>query len=111
MNKIAGQLNAIDSFMGTVMKDLNKLRASKPMGYETSLDINGYEFDCIVDFEITPACEGGRGDFGMKTEPDEPASIYLGDVYIFDRRWQLIDIPKKAMTEILEEILCHELER
>ncbi len=108
MNKIKGQLKAIDKMMGDVIGDLNKVINRKPDGFETTIDINGYEFDCIVDYEITPACGGGRGDFGMKTEPDEPASIALDSVWILDGKWTLTDIPVLAMTDILDEIMEHE---
>ncbi len=108
MSKIKGQLKAIDKMMGDVIGDLNKVINRKPGGFETTIDINGYEFDCIVDYEITPACAGGRGDFGMKTEPDEPASISLSNVWILDGKWNLVDIPELAMTDILEEIMEHE---
>ena len=84
-------------------------KQQKPAGYETTIDINGYEFDCIVDYEIEPACKGGRGDFGMQTEPDTPAQCNMGQVWLFDGSWQIVDIPEKAMTDVLAEILEHEL--
>lgn len=101
MNKLQQATNTIDV--------LTAEKAKKPSGYETTIDINGYEFDCIVDYEIEPACKGGRGDFGMQTEPDEPASINMGEVYIFDSKWTMIEMPELAMKDILNEILDHEL--
>ena len=90
---------------------LNKLttKQEKPSGYETTIDINGYEFDCIVDYEIEPACKGGRGDFGMQTESDSPATINMGQIWIFDNKWQISEIPEQAMKDVLDEILEHEL--
>lgn len=109
MNKIEGQMKAIDKLYDDVMGSLNNIFRQKPAGYETTIEINGYEFPCIVDFEFIPACRGSRDDYGMQVEPDEPASVEMGEVWIFDEIWQIVDIPEKAMKDVLDEILEHEL--
>lgn len=101
MNRLQQAKNVID--VATAEK------AKKPSGYETTIDINGYEFDCIIDYEIEPACRGARGDFGMQMEPDIQAQISMGEVYIFDSKWTMIEMPESAMKDILGEILEHEL--
>jgi len=101
MNNLQHSQNVID----TVTAE----KAKKPSGYETTIDINGYDFDCIVDYEIEPACRGARGDFGMQMEPDTTAQINMGEVYIFDSKWTMIEMPELAMKDILNEILDHEL--
>lgn len=106
LDKVMGGVDVIDVITNIV--EGAKRKAAKPSGYETTIDINGYEFDCIVDYEIEPACKGGRGDFGMKTEPDEPASITMGQVWIFDGNWNILDVPEQAMKDVLDEILEHE---
>ena len=100
-------LQGLSNLMGDAIKDLEKITIKAPDGYATSIEINGYEFDCIIDYTFVPLCRGGRGDFGVQTEPDDPAHIEMDAVYIKDGTWQLIDIPEIAFTEILEEILEH----
>ena len=111
MNKLTQQMHTIDLLMGDAMKGLDKvkLKQQAPAGYSTTIDINGYEFDCIVDYEIEPACKGSRDEYGQQMEPDEPAVINMGLVWIFDGIWTITDIPEEAMTDVLAEILEHEL--
>lgn len=103
MNQLHQSMDIIDVITNVV--DNAKKKAQTPNGYTTTIEINGYEFDAIVGYEIEPACKGGTGDYGMKTEPDSPAVINMGEVYIFDGKWMMIDVPEKAMTNILDEIL------
>lgn len=106
--KRKNQMKAIIKTMDSAIESLENAKKAKPSGYETTIEINGYEFDCIVDYEIEPECKGGRGDFGMKVEPDEPASITMGQVWIFDGNWNILDVPEQAMKDVLDEILEHE---
>jgi len=99
----------LSNLMGNAIADLDKLTIKAPNGYKTTIEINGYELDCIVDYTFIPLCRGGRGDYGQKTEPDEPAHIEMDAVYIKDGAWNLVDIPESAMTNILDEILECEL--
>jgi len=107
--KRKSQMKAVIDVMDSAIESLNLVKTAKPSGYETEIEINGYPFEAIVDYEITPACKGGTGDFGMKTEPDESASISMGAVYIKDGTWNLVDIPESAMKGVLDEILEHEV--
>lgn len=101
MDQLSQSMNTIDA--------IAKLKAQTPSGYRATININGYEFDAIVDYEIDPACKGGTGDFGMKTEPDSPATISIGEVYIFDGKWVMIEVPESSMADILAEILEEEV--
>lgn len=103
LDKAIGGMDVIDVITNIV--DSAKRKAATPAGYVTTIDINGYEFDCIVDYELIPACRGGRGDYGQQTEPDEQADIEMGQVWIFTDKWEIVDIPETAMTGTLEEIL------
>lgn len=98
-------LEGLANLMGDTIKNLEAITIKAPNGYRTKIDINGYEFDCIVDYEIEPACKGGIVD-GMQTEPDTEASISMGDVFILDGIWAIIDIPKSAMKDVLDEIMA-----
>lgn len=106
VNPLELQMRQIDKFMGDVMGDLSKLSIkAKPHGYETVIEINGYEFDCIVDYEIEKGCKGSRNEYGVPMEPDTQTVVNMGEVWIFDGSWQIVDIPEQAMTDTLAEIL------
>ncbi len=83
-----------------------KARRATPTGYSTNININGYEFDCIVDYEYIKGCKGSTEN-GVPMEPDEQPYIEMGQVYIFEERWELVDIPESAMKDTLDEILEH----
>jgi len=100
---------SIVDLMDESIEMLKAITIRAPNGYKTTIEITGYEFDCIVDYTFTPLCRGGKGDFGQQTEPDEPAHIEMDAVYIKDGTWNLVDIPESAMKDVLDEILEHEL--
>ena len=103
LDKAIGGIDVIDVITNIV--EGAKRKAAKPSGYETTIDINNYEFDCIVDYTFIPACRGSRNEYGVPVEPDEPAGIEMGQVWIFDGQWNIVDIPEEAMTDTLNEIL------
>ena len=110
MNSIKQQMKMIDKFMGDVMGDLEKLTIKTPNGYLTTLNINGYEVQAVINYEFIPACRGARGDYGMQMEPDEPAHIEFSSCQIKDGNgWYFVDLPEIVYTDILAEILEHEL--
>lgn len=102
------ELQNINKIVKTFDLAIEKLTAKRatPTGYSTTININGYEFDCIVDYEYIRGCKGSTEN-GVPIEPDEQYCIEMGQVYIFDGRWELVDIPEKAMKDTLDEILEH----
>jgi hypothetical protein len=103
MDKIQQSINMADDMFNILTVGTKKQQ--KPHGYETVITINGYEFECIVDCEFSPK-EYGIRENGVPMEPDQPAYIEMGEVWIFDGSWQIVDIPEQAMTDTLDEILA-----
>ena len=103
LDKAIGGVDVIDVITNIV--EGAKRKAAKPSGYETTIEINGYEFDCIVDYEYIKGCRGSRNEYGVPVEPDEQPYIEMGQVWIFDGQWNIVDIPEQAMTDTLNEIL------
>ena len=103
LDKIIGGVDVIDVITNIV--EGVKRKAATPAGYATTIEINGYEFDCIVDYEYIRGSKGSRNEYGVPMEPDEQPYIEMGEVWIFDGQWNIVDIPEKAMKDTLDEIL------
>lgn len=74
--------------------------------YETTIDINGYEFPIRIEYNFIRAERGARGDYGVQMEPDYPAHIEVESVQIqYDKSWYDIDLPEIALTDTIKEIL------
>ena len=104
LDKAIGGVDVIDVITNIV--EGAKRKAAKPSGYETTIKINGYEYDCIVDYEYIKGCRGSRNEYGVPMEPDEQPHIEMGEVWLFDGQWNIVDIPEQAMTDTLNEILA-----
>ena len=103
LDKAIGGVDVIDVITSIV--EGVKRKAAKPSGYETTIEINGYEYDCIVDYEIEKGCKGSRNEYGAPVEPDTHTVVNMGEVWLFDGQWNIVDIPEQCMTDTLNEIL------
>lgn len=76
--------------------------------FNTSIDINGHEFDISVAYTFYNGSLGARNDFGVPMEPDEQPSVEIADVYIDldnNRKFTKITLPIVIIDEIEAEIL------
>ena len=103
MNRIKQSQDVIDVITNIV--EGAKRKAATPAGYATTIEINGWEFDCIVDYKYIRGSRGSRNEYGVPMEPDEQPYIEMNEVWIFDGQWNIVDIPEKAMKDTLDEIL------
>jgi len=108
--KVDGQKEELKGFvdlMDSTIKDLEKLSIrSTPEGYETTIEINGYEFDAVIQYLLIPFEAGEKGDFGMLASPNIPAHIEVQGVKLKEGQfWSEYDLPEECLTDILEEIL------
>ena len=58
------------------------------MFYESTITVNGLEYDVIVEFEVIEAERGERGEYGEQLTPDfdgdiEITSIESGGICVF----------------------------
>lgn len=106
-NERRRELTGFVDMMDKTMEDLNKLSIrSRPEGYETTIEINGYEFEAVIQYKFIPFEAGEKGDFGQLASPNVPAHIELEGIKIKEGQfWGEYDIPEEAMTDILNEIL------
>ena len=93
--------------MDKAIEQLGLVSPKAPNGYEASIEINGYEYDAIYQYEYIRGCKGGTGDFGMKAEPDAEPEVNIYKVLIMDDTWHEVYIPDEALTDIQTEILAH----
>ncbi|MGR3218937.1 MAG: hypothetical protein ACUZ8H_03845 [Candidatus Anammoxibacter sp.] len=93
---------AMDHFMSF-------LKPKTPNGHACTMNINGYEFDAIIDYTFINKEIGAR-EGGLQLEPDHPAHIEIDCVYILDgKNWQIVEIPEQALEDDIEEILATHL--
>lgn len=81
------------------------------MSFDTSIDINGAEYDIRVEYNYYPRIPGKR-DMGLQMEPDEPATIDILKVEINyndlkNPNWHSIVLPDNVYEDIEAEILEH----
>jgi len=102
------QEKAFEKLMGSAIKDLEKLSIrSTPEGYETSITIEGYEFDAVIQYKFIPFERGEKGDYGQLTSPNVPAHIEIEGIKLKEGQfWREYDLPEQALTDILDEILA-----
>lgn len=77
-----------------------------PNGYDSIIEINGYEYDAIYQYEYIRGCKGAKGDFGQPVEPDTESEVNIYKVLIKDGTWHEVYIPDEALTDIKAEILA-----
>ena len=82
------------------------------MMFDTSIDINGAEYDIRVWYEYFRGVKGKRNSYGVPMEPDDPASVEIskvelnyGDLKKPD--WKAINLPDDVVEDIENEILEH----
>ena len=95
------------NMMGDAIKDLEKLSIrSTPEGYLTSITIEGYEFDAVIQYKFIPLEHGEKGDYGQLVSPNVPAHIEVEGIKLKEGVfWSDYDLPEQCLADISEEIL------
>lgn len=80
--------------------------------HETTLEINGYQFDMRVMYKFYAGSKGKRNEYGVPVEPDDPSSVEIERVAIEhgdNGNYFEIDLPQIVLDDIADKILEEEL--
>jgi len=73
--------------------------------YETTVVINGYEYEFKFSYDFIPE-EKGAWEDGVQVDPDIPAYIQVGrQEILINNDWRDIELPDESLTDSVREIM------
>jgi len=74
--------------------------------YQSTVEIDGYEVAVKIEYTYHKSSKGSRDSYGVPMEPDEPALVEIGNMYIESNDAFIgIELPAGLVEDFEEEIL------